>query len=53
MNNSTSKKSAFNRCITNWERTVAKEGKSSKEAQRLQQRLVATLFDQREALVGY
>lgn len=53
MNNSTSRKSAMNRCIINWEAIVSKQGKTSKEAQRLQLRLALNLFNQMDQHPSY
>lgn len=53
MNNSSSSKAAMNRSIAVWERTVEKQGKSSKEAQRLQFRLALNLFNQMDQHPNY
>lgn len=46
MNNSTSKKAAFNRMNRNWEAACISHGEASKEAQFYQQRMAMALFDQ-------
>lgn len=46
MNNSTSKKSAFNRCLNIYYIACERQGRKSKDAQQKQCRLAAALFDQ-------
>jgi hypothetical protein len=53
MNNSTSRKAAMSRNIANWETVVSKQGKTSKEAQRLQLRLALNLFNQMDQHPAY
>lgn len=44
--NTISSKACMNRVVATYERTVAKEGKTSKEAQRQAQRLALNIFGQ-------
>ena len=52
MNNSTSKKSAFNRCLNIYYIACERHGKTSKDAQQKQARLAAALFDQMDQYVA-
>ena len=44
--NTNSSKACYNRVVAKYERTVAKEGKTSQEAQRLAHRLALNVFGQ-------
>ena len=46
MKNTTSSKASMSRCIAVWEKVCHLQGITSKEAQRLQQRLALNLFNQ-------